>query len=136
MMKSPAWHRGWRKAARSLAQLIVAGGLTAAVNQIADGLAPNAKVYVLAGWAVLIALLQNTLETSGTIPTLLPTPGLVPSVGTVSGRTVGTVETTIDTVGDTVGDVAGTVTDTAGELMGEVTGAAGVEDDEGDERGD
>lgn len=129
-MTSAAWYRGWRKAVRTGAQLVAAGALTAAVNTFADGLAPNTKVYVLAGWTVLVALAQNTLETSGRIPTLLPTPGLVPSVAPVAGRAVGVVETTIDTVGDAIGDVEGIVEDTAGELLGVVLPA-----DEDEEEG-
>lgn len=119
-MRSPAWHRGWRKAVRTVVQLAASGALTAAVNQIADGLAPNSKVYVLAGWTILLALLQNSFETAGKIPVLLPTPGLVPSVGPVATTAVGVVETTVDHVGDLVGDVTGTVEDVAGGLLGEV----------------
>lgn len=129
-MNSPAWHRGWRKAVRSLVQLAVAGGLTAAVNQFADGLSANSKVYFTAGWAVLLALLQNGLEANGSIPVLLPTPGIVPSTGKVLGKAVGTVETTVDKVGDAVGDVEGIVTDGAGELLGEVTGVISETEDE------
>ena len=116
---SPALHRGLRKAARTVLQLVAGGALTAAVNQFADGLSANTKVYVLALWTVVITLAQNTAETAGLIPTLLPTPGVVPSVGAVT-QTVATVETTVDQTGGTVGDVEGTVTDQAGDLLGEV----------------
>jgi hypothetical protein len=116
---SAAWHRGWRKAVRTGLQLVAAGALTAAVNTFADGLSPNVKVYVLAGWTVAVALAQNALETNGKIPALLPTPGLVPSVG-AAGRAVGVVETTIDKAGDAVGDIEGIVEDTAGGLLGVV----------------
>lgn len=119
-MNSPALHRGLRKAIRTAIQLVAGGALTAAVNTFADGLSPNTKVYVLAAWTVLIALAQNALETRGTIPTLLPTPGLVPSVGGMAAKTVGVVETTVDTVGDAVGDVTGIVEDVTGTLLGEV----------------
>lgn len=121
-MNSPALHRGLRKAARTLAQLAVGGALTAAVNTVASGLTPNMKAYVLTGWTVLIALLQNTLETAGKIPVLLPTPGLVPSVAPILGKVAGTVETTVDQVAGAVGEVTGTVTDTSGQLLGEVVG--------------
>lgn len=116
---SPALHRGLRKAARTLLQLVAGGALTAAVNQFADGLSANTKAYVLAAWTVVITLAQNTAETAGLIPTLLPTPGVVPSVGAVT-QTVATVETTVDQTGGAVGDVEGTVTDQAGDLLGEV----------------
>ena len=125
---SPALHRGVRKAIRSALQLVAAGALTAAVNTFADGLAPNVKVYVLAGWTVAVALAQNSLEAAGKVTVLLPTPGLVPSVG-VAPKAVGVVETSIDHVGGAVGDVEGVVTDTAGELLGEVLPAGEDEDD-------
>lgn len=118
---SPALHRGLKKALRTVIQLAVGGALTETVNRMADGLSPNTKVYVLAGWTVLIALLQNSLETAGKIPVLLPTPGLVPNIAPLAAKAVGTVETTIDKVGDTVGDVEGIVTDLTGGLLGEVT---------------
>lgn len=119
-MNNPAWYRGWRKAVRTLLQLAAGGALTAAVNALANGLSPNTKVYVLTAWTVLISLAQNAFETSGRIPALLPTPGLVPSTGQLATQTVGTVETAIDTVGGAVGDIAGTVTDVTGTLLGEV----------------
>lgn len=128
-MSGAAWHRGWRKAVRTALQLVAAGALTAAVNTFADGLAPNVKIYVLAGWTVAVSLAQNALETSGKIPALLPTPGLVPSAGALAGRAVGVVETTVDTVGDAVGDVEGIVEDSAGGLLGVVLPA---DDDEGE----
>lgn len=117
---SPAWSRGWKKAVRTVIQLIAGGALTAAVNQFSDGLAPNIKPMVLAAFTVLITLCQNTLEANGSIPTLLPTPGLVPSVGAVLGHAVGTVETEVEQIGDTVGELTGTVESQAGELLGEV----------------
>lgn len=115
-----AWHRGARKATRTAIQLVAAGGLTAGVNTFADGLSPNAKVYVLAGWTVLLALCQNALETKGAIPTLLPTPGIVPSAGGLATHAVGVVETAVDTVGGEVGGVEGTVEDLGGNLLGEI----------------
>lgn len=117
---SPALTRGWRKAARTILQLAAGGALTALVSAIAGGLSPTAQATIMAAWTTLMALAQNTLETAGKIPTLLPTPGLVPSVGPVLATTVGTVETTVDQVGGAVGDVTGTVIGTAGELIGEV----------------
>lgn len=123
-----AWHRGWRKAVRTAIQLVAAGGLTAGVNQFADGLSANTKVYVLAGWTVLLALAQNALETTGKVPALLPTPGLVPSTGAVASRAVGVVETTVDQVGGAVGDVEGVVTNLDGDLLGEVTDLGEIDD--------
>lgn len=117
---SAAFQRGWRKAARTVLQMAAAGSLTAIVAAVADGLNPTVAGVVLAGWGVLVTFLQNYLETAGTIPTLLPTPGLVPSAAPMVGHTVGTVETEVDQVGDMVGEVSGTVESTGGELMGEV----------------
>lgn len=117
---SPALQRAVKKGLRTVIQLAVGGALTGAVNTFADGLSPNTKVYVLAGWTVALALLQNGLESAGKIPVLLPTPGIVPSVGAVATRAVGVVETTVDRVGDDIGDVEGVVTDLTGGLLGEV----------------
>lgn len=64
--------RAWSKALRAIAQLIVSGGLTAGVNQFADGLSPNGKLLVLAAFMVLTTFAQNYLEDVGTIPELLP----------------------------------------------------------------
>ena len=119
---SAAFTRGWRKAARTLLQLVASGGLTALVNQFGDGLSTNQKGLVAVAWMLVVTFAQNYAETVGAIPALLPTPGLVPTAGPVVAMNVGTVETEVDTVGAAVGEVSGTVTDTAGELMGEVTG--------------
>lgn len=125
---SPALHRAVKKGLRTVVQLVVGGALTAAVNQFADGLEPNVKVYVLAGWTVLIAVLQNGLEAKGSIPVLLPTVGIVPSTGKLLGRAVGTVDTTVEAVGGAVGDVSGVVEGVRGELIGEVEGIFGETD--------
>lgn len=118
---SPALNRGVRKAVRTLLQLAAGGALTAAVNQFADGLSPNAKVLVLTGWTVIIALIQNTAETSGKVPVVLPAPGLVTTApGRVVAKTVGVVDATAETLGGAIGDVEGVVTDMTGDLLGEV----------------
>lgn len=117
---TPGLYRGLRKALRTIVQLVAAGGLTAAVNAFADGLAPNMKALVGAAWLVAVTFAQNAAETAGRIPVLLPTPGLVPSVGAVAGTAVGTVETAVDVAGDSIGDVTGTVESVAGDLLGEV----------------
>ncbi len=59
---------------RTLLQLIAAGGLTALVNGIADGLPGNVKAIVLAASALAVTLAQNLLESHGTIPPVLETP--------------------------------------------------------------
>lgn len=118
-MRSPAWHRAWRKGIRTAVQLVAGGALTALVTAVAGSLAPGTAALVLGAWTVVVATAQNGLEAGGKIPALLPTPGLVPSVGAVT-KAVGTVETTVDQVGGVIGDVEGVVTDTAGDLLGEV----------------
>lgn len=55
---------------RTLLQLVAAGGLTALVNAIADGLGPNAKAIVLAGSALVVVAAQNLLESAGAIGTV------------------------------------------------------------------
>lgn len=123
---SPALYRGWRKAARTLLQVVASGGLTAAVDVFAGGLSPNAKVVVGAAWLILVTFAQNSLETRGTVPVLLPTPGLVPSSETVA-KNVGVVDTEVEKIGDAVGEVGGVVTDLTGKLMGEVVPPGGEE---------
>lgn len=119
---SVALHRGIRKALRTVLQLAAGGALTGLVSAVAGGLSAQVQGVVMAAWTALVALAQNTAETAGKIPTLLPTPGLVPSVAPLSSTAVGTVETAVDRAGATVGDVQGTVTGVGGALIGEVTG--------------
>lgn len=77
---SAAVSRGWRKGVRTVAQLIGGGALTALVGAFAD-LSPNWKAVILAAWTAVVAGVQNTLETAGTIPVLLPTPPQAPQAG-------------------------------------------------------
>lgn len=125
---SPALHRGWRKGVRAIVQTIAAGGMTALVVAIAGHLDPATEAVVLGANLALITFLHNFLETAGKIPVLLPTPGIVPSIGAVAGKAVGTVETAVDRVGDAVGDVEGVVTDLGGDLLGEVTNLGEIDD--------
>jgi hypothetical protein len=117
---SPALHRGSRKAIRTLLQLAAGGGLTALVDLAAHGLSPGTAGAILVAWGTAVAFLHNFLETNGTVPVLLPTPGLVPSVAPILAPVIGSVETEVDRVGKTIGDVTGTVTGIAGDLLGEV----------------
>lgn len=125
---SAALTRGWRKALRTVVQIVAAGGLTAAVNQVADGLSPNSKALVGAGWLIFVVFCQNAAETAGKVPVLLPTPGLVPSAAKVAAKAAGTVDTAVETVGDAVGEVTGTVEGLGGELLGEVVDVDRTED--------
>jgi hypothetical protein len=112
---SPALNRGLRKGLRTLLQLAVGGALTAAVNVLADGLHPNTKIMVMTGWTVVVALLQNTLESAGTVPTLLPTPALVTEAPASVAATAGAVvEMTLEKTGHIAAEVLDVVDDTIG----------------------
>jgi len=65
-------NRALRKAARTLLQVIASGALTALIAAIAGGLAPATAAIVLAAWTVVVTYVQNALEGTGAIPTLLP----------------------------------------------------------------
>lgn len=120
---SPALSRGVRKALRSLLQLAAAGGLTWIVDLIAHGLSPAVSGLLVAAWGTLVAFLHNFLESNGSVPTILPTPGLVttgPATGLVT-NTVGTVDAVTTGAGQVVGDVVSTT----GQVVGGVAGTAG-----------
>jgi hypothetical protein len=68
-------NRGLRKALRTVLQMAAAGSLTALVSVVADGLTPQQASALMAVWGVLVVFLQNSLETTGKIPELLPTKG-------------------------------------------------------------
>jgi hypothetical protein len=123
-MSSAAQSRGLRKGMRDALQAVVAivaaGGATAVIDMIVDNLNPAYGVLLAFVFKVVIAYAQNFLETAGRIPVLLPTPGLVPSVGEGAAVAVGTVDAVAEKVGDTVGEVSGTVQSVTGELLGEV----------------
>ena len=70
---SPAVTRGLKKGARTVLQLVAGGALTALVSAIAGGLPAATQGFVMAAWTALVATAQNTLETAGKIPTVLPT---------------------------------------------------------------
>lgn len=114
---TPAFSRGIRKALRTLAQMVVSGALTAAVNELAAGLSAEAKLLVGAGWLFIITFSHNYLETVGKIPVLLPSPGLV----VATGKTEAVVEADVDPEGE----VEGTLTDLKGGVVGEVVGQLG-----------
>lgn len=117
----PAASRGIRKGIRVLLQTIAGGGLTALVALVAGGLSPTTAATLTALFGSLVAFLHNYLETNGTIPVLLPTPGLVTTTaGGLVGKTVGTV----DAVAADSGKVVGDVLNTTGAVVGGVTSAA------------
>ncbi len=71
-----AQKRGLYKGLRTVAQLVAGGSLTALISAVAGGLSPAWAAVLLGVWTAVVAGVQNTLETTGTIPTLLPTPPL------------------------------------------------------------
>ncbi|HEV7534726.1 MAG TPA: hypothetical protein VGP90_03775 [Acidimicrobiia bacterium] len=70
---SPALTRGLKKAGRTILQLMTGGALTALVSAVVGGLSPSTQATVMAVWTTLVAFAQNSLETAGKIPTILPT---------------------------------------------------------------
>lgn len=67
-------NRALRKATRTLLQVVASGAMTALVAAIAGGLKATTAAIVLAGWTVVVTYVQNALEGTGTIGTLLPSP--------------------------------------------------------------
>lgn len=98
--------------------MAVAGALTGFINELANGLTPTHAGLVMGFWGVVVTFLQNWLETRGSIPTILPSPGLVTdSVGGLATHTVGTTD--VLAVGGSLakGNVVGAVLDTAGNVV-------------------
>jgi hypothetical protein len=119
---NPALTRGSKKAFRDLLQVVAAGGATALVTMVTGHLHPEIAVLVAFAFKLFVTFAQNTLETSGAIPTILPTAGLVTTTtGGIVGKTVGTVDTVTAEGGQVVGDVL----DKAGNAVGAVAGAVG-----------
>jgi phage-related protein len=127
-MSSPAVSRGLRKGLRTVVQVAAGGALTALVTAVAGGLAPSTQAIVMGAWIAFVAFSQNWAETAGKVPVLLPTPGLISSVGDGVAVAVGTVDAVAEKVGDTVGEVTGTVQSVTGELLGEVVDVDHEED--------
>ncbi len=67
--------RANRRALRTLAQLVVSAGFTAAVAVIVQGLTATQAAAVLAGAQLLVTWGQNYLEAKDLVPELLPPPG-------------------------------------------------------------
>lgn len=118
---NPALDRGTRKGLRTLLQITAGGSLTLLVTAIAGHLSPAVQGLVMGGFTALVAFLHNYLETNGTIPAILPSPGLVTTTaGGLLTKTVGTV----DAVAADGGKVVGDVLNTTGAVVGGVTSAA------------
>jgi len=76
---SAAIARGWRKGARTLAQLAAGGALTGLISAAAGGLSATTQALIMAAWTAIVAATQNGLEAAGKIPTLLPTTPVAPN---------------------------------------------------------
>lgn len=118
----PALNRGLRKVGRDLLQVIAAGGATAVVTMLTGHLNPELAVTVAFAFKLLMTFAQNTAETAGKIPVVLPSPGLVT---TTAGGAVSKVVGTVDAVTEETGQVVGDVLNTAGVAVGGIAGAAG-----------
>lgn len=70
-----------RRAARTLAQLVASGVLTALVNTLVGGMTPEQATVVLAVWQCIVTFAHNWLEDNTSFPTLLKTPSDPPSAG-------------------------------------------------------
>jgi hypothetical protein len=74
-----------RRAGRTLLQLIAAGGLTALIAALVDGLDTKAATLTLAGWTVFVTYVQNLLEDKGTLHPVL---GTKPDTATTTTTTL------------------------------------------------
>lgn len=123
-MKNPARSRGLRKATRDILQVVIslvaAGGATAIIDLIVGSVDPVIGIILAFVFKILVTYAQNSLEARGSIPTLLPTPGLVTE--TTSG-VVTTAVGTVDAVAESSTQVVGEVLNTAGKVVGGLTGA-------------
>lgn len=102
---SIALRRGLNKAIRTVFQLLVSGGFTVMVNEFASGLSPGGKLGVAGGFLVLTTFAQNSLETAGTIPVLLPSPAMSvtppPAAGPLLAQVQPANTTAVDPAGTT-----------------------------------
>lgn len=61
----------WRRAARTLLQLIASGALLALTDQLANDLPAAYQPYLLIAYTVIVSAAQNALEDAGAIPSVL-----------------------------------------------------------------
>lgn len=125
----PALNRGFRKGGREIIQFIAAGGATALIGVLTGHLSPELVVIVGVLLKFFVTFSQNTLETAGKIPVLLPSAGLVTTTaGGAVSKVVGTVDTVVQATTGTATaatQVVGDVVSTSGQVVGGVTGAVG-----------
>lgn len=69
----------WRRAIRTLLQLIAGGALYGLTEQIAMDIPTEYAPYLMIGYTFLVAFLQNVLEDSGRVPALMK-PDTVPTI--------------------------------------------------------
>lgn len=126
-MASPASNRGGRKVLRDVFQALIAvvgaGGATALLSLVVDSVNPVIGVVLAFVFKFLVTYAQNYLETKGSIPVLLPSPGLVT---TETSGAVGKVVGTVDAVAEVGGSVVGKVLDRTGNVVGGILGATGL----------
>lgn len=109
---------------RSVIQLVAAGGLTALVAAVADGLSPVGSAGLLAISALAVIVAQNLLEEKNVIPTILkPKP-----VGVVTDEIGEVVADVVAPAAGLVEAVTGTIIDETGEIVGAVATADGPEE--------
>lgn len=61
----------WRRAFRTLVQIVAGGGLAWLTDQLATDLPAQYVPYMMGAYTVLVALAQNAAEDAGKIPSLL-----------------------------------------------------------------
>lgn len=61
----------WRRAVRTLLQLIASGALLALTDQLAKDVPASYSPYILIFYTVVVAAAQNALEDAGKIPAVL-----------------------------------------------------------------
>lgn len=132
-MATAARSRGLRKATRDILQALVAvvgaGGAYALIELIVGTVHPSLGVILAFVFKILVTYAQNSMETRGTIPVFLPTPGVVTdgvhTTEQVVGTAVATVDSTVEETGELVGEVVSTAGRAAGTVVGTVTGNVG-----------
>ena len=123
---SAAGSRGARKATRDAFQALLAvvagGGSYILLDALIHTLNPLWGAALTVVFKVVVTYAQNYLETKGSVPVMLPSPGLIT---TKEGGNIGQVVGTVDAVTTGTGEVVGQVVDTAGDVVGSLSGTVG-----------
>lgn len=120
-MSSFAVTRSWRKTIRTILQGLAGAPFTALIGLLVGGLSPEVAGALTILFGALFTMIQNYLESTGTLPVLLPTAAIIP-VATTVGAIIAPVAGTVEAVSDVAGDVAGVVKDVTGTIVGGVLG--------------